>query len=376
MAEPVISVERDGRRAVVHLHGDVVVPTAGEVYRQLRAIATRRDVATVVVDFSGARRLDSAGIAAVSLVRRQLARSGKRLELEGLSGEHEAALDLVPALPTARVELPPEPGLVETIGDAVISAAANAKALGGLVAETARQAVAVATRRKRLPVGAFVTQVALMGANGVFIVGLLAFLLGMTIAFQGAILLRQFGAGVFVADSVGLAMVRELGPLVTAIILTGRTGAAIAAELGTMRVRSEIDALTTMGINPARFLVLPRLLSITLVGPALTLMAIFLGIAGGALVARLTIDMPLTAFWARIVERVDFGDFVHGIGKSFLFAWIIGLAGCHLGLRAGSDAGSVGAATTRTVVASVFFIIVTDAVVASVSTWLDHGATP
>lgn len=373
MAGPVTSVARDGRVAVVRLQGDVAVPTAREVYRQLRAVARRGDVGELRVDFSRVGRLDSAGIAAVALIRRQLARGGKRCELTALTDDQRAAFELVADDAAAPVEPEPRVGLVEAIGDGVLAFAASARALGGLVAETARQGVAVATRRKRLPAGAFVDQVALMGANGVFIVGLLAFLLGMTIAFQGSILLRQVGAGVFVADSVGLAMVRELGPLITAIILTGRTGAAIAAELGTMRVRSEIDALATMGINPARFLVLPRLLAITLIGPALSLMAIFIGIAGGALVARLVLEMPFDAFWARVVERVDFGDYVHGIGKSFLFAWIIGLAGCHLGLRAGGDASSVGAATTRTVVTSIFFIIVADATVASISTWLDHG---
>jgi phospholipid/cholesterol/gamma-HCH transport system permease protein len=373
MAGPVTSVARDGRVAVVRLQGDVAVPTAREVYRQLRAVARRGDVGELRVDFSRVGRLDSAGIAAVALIRRQLARSGKRCELTALTDDHRAAFDLVPDDAAPPIEPAPRVGLVEAIGDGVLAFAASARAFGVLVAETARQGVAVATRRKRLPTGAFVDQVALMGANGVFIVGLLAFLLGMTIAFQGSILLRQVGAGVFVADSVGLAMVRELGPLITAIILTGRTGAAIAAELGTMRVRSEIDALATMGISPARFLVLPRLLAITLIGPALSLMAIFIGIAGGALVARLVLEMPLDAFWGRVVERVEFGDYVHGIGKSLLFAWIIGLAGCHLGLRARGDASSVGAATTRTVVTSIFFIIVADAIVASISTWLDHG---
>jgi phospholipid/cholesterol/gamma-HCH transport system permease protein len=159
-------------------------------------------------------------------------------------------------------------------------------------------------------------------------------------------------------------------PLMTAVIITGRTGAAIAAELGTMQVRSEIDALATMGINPVRFLIVPRILAITVIGPALTLIGIFIGILGGMLVAAVTLDLPAVAFWARIVERVTLLDFVHGLGKSLVFAWIIGLAGSHLGMRARGDASSVGAATTRTVVASVFCIILVDAVFATISTLL------
>jgi len=160
-------------------------------------------------------------------------------------------------------------------------------------------------------------------------------------------------------------MVREIAPLMTAVILTGRTGAAIAAELGTMQVRSEVDALSTMGIEPVRFLILPRMASITVIGPALSLMGMFIGMAGGMLVATLTLDLPPAMFWQRMVERVELADFAHGLVKSLVFAWIIGLAACHLGMRAGGDASSVGRATTRTVVSSIFFIIVVDAIFAT-----------
>jgi phospholipid/cholesterol/gamma-HCH transport system permease protein len=192
-------------------------------------------------------------------------------------------------------------------------------------------------------------------------------------AFQGAVQLQRFGAGVFVADMIGMSMVRELVPLMTAVIITGRTGAAIAAELGTMQVRSEIDALSTMGISPVRFLIVPRMVAITVVGPALTLIGMFVGILGGMLVAAVTLDMPPVTFWSRIAERVTLLDFVHGIGKSLVFAWIIGFAGCHLGMRAGGDASSVGTATTRTVVTSVFFIILVDAVFATITTFTRHA---
>jgi phospholipid/cholesterol/gamma-HCH transport system permease protein len=172
---------------------------------------------------------------------------------------------------------------------------------------------------------------------------------------------------------IGLSVVRELAPLMTAVVLTGRTGAAIAAELGTMRVRSEIDALSTMGINPVRFLIVPRLAAITFVVPALTLMAMFIGMAGGMFVATLTLDMPIVTFWERMADRVQMHDYLHGIGKSFVFAWIIGFAGSHLGMRAGGDASSVGAATTRTVVAGIFFIIFVDAIFATVSTMVKYS---
>src|SRR5262249_13817511 len=142
------------------------------------------------------------------------------------------------------------------------------RAFADLAVDAARQLAAVVARRTRIPPGAVRHQLELIGVDAIFIVGLLSFLTGMTMAFQGAVQLQRFGADVFVADLVGMSMVRELVPLMTAVIVTGRTGAAIAAELGTMRVRSEIDALSTMGISPVRFLVVPRIAAITLAGPA------------------------------------------------------------------------------------------------------------
>jgi phospholipid/cholesterol/gamma-HCH transport system permease protein len=363
------TIERDGRSAVVHLRGDLVVGTTPKLYGQLRAVARHRGVKAVVLDFSHAGRVDSSGIAVVSLVAKHLKRAGKTLELTNIDVHQRAALELMQE-PT-KAEIIEEPaGVLERIGDQVLDARHAAGDLISLIADTLRQAFLVVTRKKRLPAGALTYQVSSMGVQAVFIVGLLSFLLGMTMAFQGAVQLQRFGAGVFVSDMIGMSVVREIGPLMTAIILTGRTGAAIAAELGTMRVRSEIDALATMGINPVRFLILPRMIAITIIGPALSLMSMFIGIAGGMVVAALTLDLPPAMFWARLVERLDMLDFAHGMFKSLIFAWIIGLTGAHLGMRAGSDASSVGHATTRTVVVSIFFIIIVDAIFATVGTFL------
>lgn len=367
-ADQTTSVDREGRTAIVRVRGDLAVPQAPAMYAQLRGLCKRRDVREIVVDFSEADRVDSSGIAVVSLLGKQLKRSGKKLELRGLHDRQREAFEM---LDRDLEEAPHEvehPGLMERIGGGMTDAASSARALVAMVVETFRQAVMVIMRRRKLPQGALVHQLALMGVDGLFIVGLLSFLLGMTMAFQGAVLLQKFGAGPFIADMIGLSMVRELAPLITAVILAGRTGAAIAAELGTMKVRSEIDALSSMGINPVRFLVLPRLASITFAGPALTLLGMFIGLAGGTLVALLTLDMPVSAFWARLGERVELSDYVHGLSKSLVFSWIVGLSGCHLGMRAGGDASSVGTATTRTVVVSIFFIILVDAVFATIST--------
>ena len=357
---------------VVPLKGDLVRTTVRRLHRDLRVVARRRDKAAVILDFSQVGKIDSSGLAAISVLSRQLQRTGRKLELAKLSAHHEATLALLPKEAAQTEPVEPPPGTLERLGGAVIDAGDGARGLLGLIAETFRQGFAVLTRRKRLPRGSLSTQMARMGVDGIFIVGL-SFLLGMTMAFQGAVQLQRFGAGPFVADMIGLTMVREIGPLMTAVILTGRTGAAIAAELGTMRVRSEIDALTTMGIEPIRFLILPRMFSITIVGPALSLLGMFIGMAGGMLVAALTLDLPVTMFWQRLVQRIEIGDFAHGLLKSLVFAWIIGFAASHLGMRAGGDASSVGSATTRTVVTSIFCIIVVDALFATVTLLVRHG---
>lgn len=370
------TITRDGRSAVVHLRGDLVVPRARELYAELHAVARRRDVRTLVLDFSRAGRIDSSGIAVIALIGRQLAGSGKALDLSQLGDQHRAALALAPD-PVGDAPVPPPAEVpeaavaaraIERLGERVVGYGDGLRAFGRLTADSLRQLARVALRRARMPGGALSRHLEAMGAEAIFIVGLLSFLTGMTMAFQGAVQLQRFGAGVFVADMVGVSMVRELVPLMTAVIITGRTGAAIAAELGTMRVRSEIDALAAMGIDPVRFLIVPRLVAITFAGPALTLIGIFVGILGGMVVATATLDMPAVTFWARVVDRVTALDFVHGLGKSLVFAWIIGLVGSHLGMRASGDASSVGSATTRAVVVSVFLIIAVDAIFATITT--------
>jgi phospholipid/cholesterol/gamma-HCH transport system permease protein len=377
-------LDRQTRTATVRLRGDLVIATAQQLYGQLRGVSRRREVKAVIVDFAEAGRVDSSGLAVVALGQQMMARGGKTFDLAHLGEAHRSALALLPAASegvvsqaAATVALLPltepatgpaideEGGWVQRLGASMLGYGDAAAAFCALVAEVGRQAAQVLTRKKRLPAGALLFQISAMGVDAVGIVGLLGLLLGTTLGFQAMVLLQRFGASVLAADMIGISMVREFGPMMTAIILTGRTGAAIAAELGTMRVRSELDALDAMGVSPVRFLLLPRLLALTCVQPALSLMAMFLGIAGGMLVGALAMHVPPSVFWLHIVDRVTLGDFVHGVAKSVVFAWIIGFAGCHFGLRTTGDATSVGIATTRTVVVGVFFIILVDALAAT-----------
>jgi phospholipid/cholesterol/gamma-HCH transport system permease protein len=202
------------------------------------------------------------------------------------------------------------------------------------------------------------------GAMALPIVSLISLLVGLIMAYQSAVLMRQFGADIYVADAVGLVMVREMGAMMTAIILAGRTGAAFAATLGNMKAGEEIDALQTLGIRPVDFLVMPRLLALGVMMPLLALYANGLGILGGMAVSLGLLDIPPSAYWVQTQTAIDLSDILTGLIKASAFGLLVGLAGCHSGLRAERSAAGVGRAATSAVVTGLLLIIVSDAVFA------------
>jgi phospholipid/cholesterol/gamma-HCH transport system permease protein len=199
---------------------------------------------------------------------------------------------------------------------------------------------------------------------GPMAVPIVSFLVGVTLAYTGAIVLRQFGGDIFIADLIGLATVREVGAVMTAVVLAGRTGAAFAATLGNMKTNEEIDALETLGIPAVQFLVLPRLLALAVMTPLLTLYANALGIIGGMVVAYGLLDISPTAYWVEMLTIVDLSDVASGVIKGSAFGVIIGVAGCLRGLQAERSAAGVGRAATSAVVTAILIMIVADAVFA------------
>jgi phospholipid/cholesterol/gamma-HCH transport system permease protein len=209
-----------------------------------------------------------------------------------------------------------------------------------------------------------------VGADALPIVALISFLLGVILAFQSAIPMRKFGAEIFVADLIGLAMLRELGPLMTAILLAGRSGAAFAAEIGTMTVNQEVDALTTMGLDPVRFLVTPRIIAALLMTPLLTLFADLISLLGGALTLQ-SFAIPFVTFIHEVEGIVDYSDFMAGFVKSFVFAILVAGIGCLRGLQTSAGASAVGDAATRAVVSGIILLVVVDGVFAVIYYLLD-----
>jgi phospholipid/cholesterol/gamma-HCH transport system permease protein len=227
-----------------------------------------------------------------------------------------------------------------------------------------------ATGRARFRSRDFWVVVQECGAQALPIVSLISFLIGLILAFVGNVQLASFGASLYVADLVGIAMVREMGVVMTAIIMSGRTGAAFAAHLGSMKANQEIDALKTFGFDPFDFLVLPRLLALVLMMPLLTLYANAVGVFGGMLVGA-AVGIPPVLYWNETVATVSLTTASLGVFKSFFFGAVIAMSGCLQGMHAGNSSAAVGEATTRAVVASITGIIVLDSGFAAIFTVLD-----
>ena len=208
--------------------------------------------------------------------------------------------------------------------------------------------------------GATIVQMVTIGVNSLPIVATITFMVGLIIAMQSAYQLERFGAEIYVADLVGVSVTRELAPLITAIIVAGRSGSAIAAEIGSMKVAEELDALKTMAVNPVHFLVVPRTLAMIIVVPCLTVLADLLGILGGLLLGVTSLKISWIAYLNETADALQLKDFVSGLIKSFFFAAIIAIVGAFEGFNVEGGAEGVGKATTTAVVRSIFLIIIAD----------------
>ncbi len=252
--------------------------------------------------------------------------------------------------------------LLARIGSAAADAVAGAREMVTFVGEASLALARASVGRARYRRVDLMLNIQEAGVSALGIVSLISFLIGLILAFVGAIQLRQFGAQIYIADLVGIGMAREMGAMMAAIIMAGRTGAAYAAQLGTMRVNEEIDALSTMGISPFEFLVLPRMLGLILMMPLLTVYANLVGIAGGAVVGVGMLKVGLIPYWNETWLAVSLADFSAGMIKSVVFGVLISIAGCLRGMQCGRSSAAVGLAATSAVVTGIVFIVVSDAI--------------
>jgi phospholipid/cholesterol/gamma-HCH transport system permease protein len=360
MASMATSVELlvggSGRQVEVALRGPLTIHTVGTLAERMPDVP---EGGALVLDLSGVTRLDTAGAWFV------VTRTG-RCTLEGTTEAMEAVLETVRrALPQPEDRPAPAPRgpahAIARFGRSVAEAGATARGLTGYLGLFLARLARSLRHPGSFRFTALVHHCEEVGLKAVPIVALMAFLIGIVLAFQGASQLRQFGAEVFVVDLIAVSILRELGILLTAIIVAGRTASAFTAAIGSMKMREEIDAMRTLGLDPATVLFVPRILALLVMLPILGLIANVSGLLGGALMSWLELGISPAMFRTRFVEGTDLGHLTVGMVKAPVFALIIGVIGCHAGMQVGSNAESLGRQTSKAVVAAIFAVIVADA---------------
>jgi phospholipid/cholesterol/gamma-HCH transport system permease protein len=341
-------------------------PSADEVRKRIESESTVQKLDFDTRDVTG---WDSGLLVFVLNVRKICA--GKEIDMDvgGLPAGVRKLIDLAAAVPERKGARRGEEreSLLEQVGkgwlDVVRSGGDIVEFLGEAVVSFGRLLAGKARFRR----ADFVVVIQECGVQALPIVSLISILVGLILAFVGAVQLEQFGAQIFVANLVGIATAREMGAMMTGIIMAGRTGAAFAAQLGTMQVNEEIDALKTLGFSPMDFLVLPRMMALILMMPLLTLYACLLGILGGMIVGVGMLDLTLTQYIHQTQSALGLNDFAYGLVKSSVFGVLIAISGCLRGIQCGRSASAVGDAATSAVVMAIILIIVTDGLFAVVS---------
>jgi phospholipid/cholesterol/gamma-HCH transport system permease protein len=338
-------------------------PSVDRAWVEKSPFVNDKAASSLTLDFSRTERVDSAGMAFIYYLNRKYQKNQGKLILKNVpDGILESLNKWRPGLEKKSGPSSLQDGFFARIG------AGAARSL-----ETAVQALSMLTeilywgsfgllKRRDFRRGVLAEQMYTLGYKSFGIVCLLAFVIGIVLALQTAIQLNRFGAGIFLAPMIGISMIKELGPLLTAIILSGRNGSATTAEIATMSVAEEIDALRTMGLNPIQFVVVPKLWAMTLTMPLLTICATVVGIAGGYVVAVLYLGISSSLFMGELLKSIIFKDVIANVVKSTVFSWLIVWIGTFHGFRVTGGAEDVGRETTASVVTGIFIIIVTDAI--------------
>lgn len=368
-ARLLLEVSAEPARAV--LSGDWVIRRLGEAERDVAYAAWPRS-GDLVIDGTSVGRLDTAGSWLLVRLAGELEQSGVKVGWEGFGDNESSLLRLsragIDGQPTEQSGKAPD--LLEGTGRLTVGQLLSLTGFLSFCGDAFVSLIRCVARPRRWRGAQLVGHMYTGGLLAVPITGLLSFMMGVVIAYQGAVLLEWYGADIFTVDLVGLSVVRELSPLLTAIIVAGRTGSAYTAQLGTMNVTEEVDALRTIGVGPMEYLVLPRLLSLILVLPLLTVFCDLTGVLGGLLMTQAKLGIGVHAFVDRLDYALTFKSFTLGLVKTPVFAAIIALIGCYQGFLVRGGAQSVGRHTTVCVVQSLFLVIVADAAFSIYYSWL------
>jgi phospholipid/cholesterol/gamma-HCH transport system permease protein len=360
-----VSYEQSGQSLRITIAGRLDAEATSKIWPEAVSKANALLPEQVQIDASSVDYCDSAGIGLLLKLRDLQQDRGKKFAIDGLKPEFNKLLTL---FDPGKIAAPPAPGslsrrVAEEVGRSILEVIRDLSEEVSFIGE-----LSVKIIHSLLHPGSVRWQDAALiaektGANAVGIVSLMGFLIGLILAFQSAVPMKMFGAEIFVADLVGISLFRELGPLITAVIVASRSGSSFAAEIGTMTVNEEVDALVTMGLDPVKFLVIPRVLSTIFVMPLLTMFNNIVGLIGAG-VLMISIGFTPITYIQRLQLAVQPHDVIGGLIKTLVFGALIASIGCLRGLQTRRDASGVGDAATRAVVASIVAIVVTDGVFA------------
>jgi phospholipid/cholesterol/gamma-HCH transport system permease protein len=347
----------------LHFWGRLDAARSSALLKELDAFFRKGPPSSLSVDLSRVTYLDDFGALVLVELKRMMTEANRGFRLQNPGREIRELLHVFQfdSLGDPRVLSRKQvPGILVRFGDAAIRHTNDMKYLVSFVGSVCLALFHVCFHPRSLRTEETFSYMQKTGVDALPIVSLISFLLGLIMAFMSAVQLKQFGANIYVASLVSLSMVRELGPIMTAIIVAGRSGSAFAAEIGTMKISEEVDALYTMGFDPTRFLVVPKLIASVVVVPFLTLFSDLFAILGGLLVGVSMLDLTMSSYMAQTLKTLTLFDFTLGLVKSVVFALLIAWIGCLRGFQVRGGAAGVGKATTSAVVSSIFLIILTD----------------
>lgn len=319
---------------------------------------------TIILNGRRIQKMDSAGAWLLCRWLKKLIDNGVEFQSEQFSEEHTKLLALIHKQATKHVEIPrtQSPFWLTKWGSDMIALMQGITAFFSFIGLLTLEAIRVVFTPAHVRWRSFMNVIDKTGYQALPIIALLSFMIGVVITYQMGLQLRKFGANIFVVDLLGLAILREFGPLLTAIMVAGRSGSAFTAQLGIMKINQEIDALNTMGVTPIELLLLPRIAGLFIVLPLLTIWSDIFGIFGGMLMSQNMFDISWHDFLSRFQREIPLRSLIIGLGKAPVFALIIAATGCFQGMRVEGSAESVGRLTTRSVVLAIFFIIAADAI--------------
>ncbi|MFP4527741.1 MAG: MlaE family lipid ABC transporter permease subunit [Candidatus Kapaibacterium sp.] len=353
---------------VIKPQGGLTVSTAGDFDRAIEKLDIPEDARSVVIDLGDADKFDSYVILFLKSLESIADKRGLEIERKNMPDEMKRFVEVISKrkTPEEKPEEKPDLSFFEeyftNVGKTIIQLMRDGKGfiefLGELIIKTAYLIIRPGSVRWK----DFPQHFTSSGVNAVPIVLLIVFLIGVISGYQAAVQLAQFGADIYVADLIGISITRELAPLMTAILVAGRSGSAFAAELGTMKVSDEIDALESMGFDTMRFLIMPRVMSVVLAMPFLTILADVAGVGGGMITAIGTLNITISGYLNELEKALSIADIFSGIIKSTIFGFLVATVGCFRGMQVRGGAESVGKFTTASVVTGVFLIILADAV--------------